>query len=302
MSLPPERDPFFDFVLGLPANVVDMVTEMAPNRPSHAALEMAPEVSCFEECQMLPEASLNKASGMGQDALYNEALGIASAACSNGDLQPCSNGDLQPCSNMDLQPCSNMDLQPCSNEDLQPCSNEALQPCSNEGLQPCSNEALQPCSNESPQPCSNVVPEAISNEFLGVEQEVSSNGEWDMVEATRLTRSEENQKWRRRILIVEGKIDCLERSLDAVFAQLRSEEAPTREVISSSEYTRMVYEAFARNNSEYGISKLLIRKFLHAHFAIDNTSKYQRRRLCNFLKKEIELGRIICEGELYRLA
>ena len=123
-----------------------------------------------------------------------------------------------------------------------------------------------------------------------MQPEVSSNGAWDMADATRLTRSEENQKWRHHVLILEGKVDCLERSLDAVFAQLRSEEAPTREVMSASEYTRMVYEAFARNNSELGISKFLIRKFLHAHFAIDHTSKYQQRRLSNFLKKKLTVG------------
>ena len=144
--------------------------------------------------------------------------------------------------------------------------------------------------------------EAQCKEATGMEPKVSLNEAWDMADPTRLTRSEENQKWRRRVTILEGKVDCLERSLDAVFAQLRSEEAPTREVITASEYTRMVYEVFAKNNSELGISKLLIRKFLHTFFGIDHISKYQRRRLSNFLKKEVDCGRLFSEGELYRLA
>ena len=116
-----------------------------------------------------------------------------------------------------------------------------------------------------------------------------------------MSRSEEKMNLRRRLALVEGRVDCLERSLDAVFAQLRSEEMPQREVVTATEYTRMVYDIFAKHSSEYGISKLLIRKFLQANYGICNTSKYQQRRLSNFLKKEIQIGKISCEGELYRL-
>ena len=107
----------------------------------------------------------------------------------------------------------------------------------------------------------------------------------------------------RRVEILEEKMECLARTVEIVLATMKTQDhVSTRDIVTSSEFARMVFDAFAKSgNSEYGVSVLFLRKLLQAHHGLDMTTRYNRRRLSNFLKKQVQDGKISVDGELYSL-
>ena len=122
-------------------------------------------------------------------------------------------------------------------------------------------------------------------------------------ETPKMAKAQDDANFHGRVEVLEEKMECPACTVEIVLATMKTQDhVSTRDIVTSSEFARIVFDAFAKaGNSEYGVSVLFLRKLLQAHHGLDLTTRYNRRRLSNFLKKQVQDGKISVDGELYRL-